>query len=123
MQIPKNLLYSKNHLWLRKIGLVDYYVGITDFAQKEIGTIKSLIMESPGKSIKKNTCWGSIIGIEKSFSLIMPFDCKILITSKAEDLNNLTLNNNPYYFWFAVICGHCQPNDLLSHDQYKQLTK
>lgn len=67
MLVPKNLYYTENHLWLRKIGLYDFCVGITDFAQKEIGEIHLIEFYKKENTIKKEDFFGTVYGINKTF--------------------------------------------------------
>ncbi|MDQ0594947.1 glycine cleavage system H lipoate-binding protein [Chryseobacterium ginsenosidimutans] len=67
MLFPKNLYYTENHLWLRKIGLYDFCIGITDFGQKEIGEIH-LIEFSPQETIRKEDPWELFMELIRLFS-------------------------------------------------------
>ncbi|GGG43863.1 glycine cleavage system protein H [Bizionia arctica] len=123
MQIPKNIYYTKQHLWLQKIGLYDFYVGLTDFGQKEIGTIDLIELTMKGNLIKKGATWGTVYGINETFNLIAPFDCEII--EKNKDLQNQTayVNTAPYKYWFAIVTTKIDPNSLLTFQDYKQLTQ
>lgn len=83
--------------------MVDYYIGIIHYAQKEIGTFESLIMGLSGKKVEKDSCWGNVYGLEKSINISAPFDCKILLACRAEDLKNIPLKIRSDYVDFSVI--------------------
>jgi glycine cleavage system H protein len=123
MQIPKNIYYTKQHLWLQKIGLYDFYVGITDFGQKEIGTIDLIELTIKGRFIKKGATWGVVYGINDTFHLIAPFDCEIV--EKNKDLHKLTayVNTAPYKYWFAILTPKTKTASLLTFQDYTQLTQ
>ena len=122
MQIPKNIYYTKQHLWLQKIGLNDFCVGITDFGQKEIGEIDLIELTIKGSLLKKGSIWGVVYGINDTFHLIAPFDCKIV--EKNRDLQKLTayINTAPYKYWFAILTAKTDTATLLTFQDYTQLT-
>jgi len=121
MVIPKNLYYTKNHLWLRKIGLFDFCIGITDFAQKEIGEIGLIEIELKDNSIKKDEIWGRVYGTNQTFTLIAPLDCEIMATNTALDKSTPHINTNPYDYWFAMVSVKTYDNSFLSDKEYIQL--
>jgi glycine cleavage system H protein len=123
MQIPKNIYYTKEHLWLQKIGLYDFYVGITDFGQKEIGEIDLIELTYKASLLKKGSLWGIVYGTNDTFHLIAPFDCEII--EKNRDLHKHTayVNTAPYNYWFAIITTKIDTVSLLTFQDYKQLTQ
>jgi len=123
LQIPKNIYYTNQHLWLQKIGLYDYYVGITDFGQKEIGTIDLIELTIKGSFIKRGSTWGIIYGINETFHLIAPFDCQIVEQNK--DLQDQTayINTAPYKYWFAILTTKVEMATLLTSQGYSALTQ
>lgn len=121
MVIPKNLYYTKNHLWLRKIGLFDFCIGITDFAQKEIGEIDLIEIELEGNSIKKDEIWGRVYGTNQTFALRAPFDCEIIAANITLDKSLPQINTNPYRYWFAIVSVKTDNNTFLSDQEYIKL--
>ncbi|WP_246124295.1 MULTISPECIES: glycine cleavage system protein H [Bizionia] len=124
MQIPKNIYYTKQHLWLQQIGLYDFYVGITDFGQKEIGEIDLIeLSTNKGSQLKKGSVWGIVYGTNDTLNLIAPFDCKI--TEKNRDIHKHTsyVNTGPYKYWFAILTTKTDTVSLLTFQDYTQLTQ
>lgn len=123
LQIPKNIYYTKQHLWLQKIGLYDFCVGITDFGQKEIGKIDLIELTVKGSSLKKGSVWGTVYGTNDIFHLIAPFNCKIV--EKNSDLHKHTeyVNTAPYKYWFAILTARIDTASLLTFQDYTQLTQ
>jgi glycine cleavage system H protein len=123
LQIPKNIYYTKQHLWLQKIGLNDFCVGITDFGQKEIGEIDLIELTNKGGLLKKGAAWGVVYGINDTFHLKAPFDCEIV--EKNADLQKLTayVNTDPYKYWFAILTAKTNMASLLTFQEYTQLTR
>ncbi|MFO7719348.1 MAG: glycine cleavage system protein H [Gillisia sp.] len=123
LQAPKNLYYTKQHLWLQKIGLFDFYVGITDFGQKEIGKIDLIELTFKDSFLKKGSIWGTVYGINDTFNLVAPFDCKIIEENADLDKCTAYVNTGPYKYWFAILTATIDTVALLNFDEYKQFTQ
>ncbi|WJS93356.1 glycine cleavage system protein H [Flavobacterium johnsoniae] len=121
MFIPKGLYYTKNHLWLRQIGLYDYFIGITDFAQKEIGEISLIEFELTGEHMKKEILWGKIYGLNQTFSLLAPIDCKVMATNVILDTNPSSINRDPYNHWLLRVSTVVGNYGLLTNEEYIEL--
>lgn len=122
MFIPKSLYYTKNHLWLRKIGLWDFYIGITDHAQNEIGNIELVELELEGFNIKKDAKWGLIHAMNHKLTLIAPLDCKIKATNSILQENTSIINSDPYCHWFLRVTVDKHDHYFLSNEEYKEHT-
>lgn len=122
IQVPKNIYYSQQHLWLQKIGSLDFCVGITDFGQKEIGKIDLIELAFNENSIKKGAIWGTVFGINETFQLVAPFDCKIIEENKDLSENTPYVNTAPYKYWFAILSAKIDTATLLNSAEYRQLT-
>jgi glycine cleavage system H protein len=119
MQVPKNIYYTKQHLWLQKIGLYDFCVGITDFGQKEIGVIDVIEFTSTENVLKKGATWGTVYGTNSTFDLIAPFDCEIIEKSKTLHEYTAYVNTAPYNYWFAILTSEIDADSLLNFEDYK----
>ena len=95
MNFPENLKYSKDHEWI----LVDgdkATVGITDFAQSELGEIVYVDVSSEGESVDKDEVFGSIEAVKTVSDLMMPVTGEVLeFNEKLEDAPEL-VNSDPY---------------------------
>ncbi|WP_042721739.1 glycine cleavage system protein H [Flavobacterium sp. B17] len=123
MLIPKNLYYTKNHLWLRKIGSYDFCVGITDFAQKEIGEIGLIEFNLKRDIIEKESSWGVLYGINKTFALLSPCECKIISVNTFLHKKPSHINTDPYNYWFLTISTSASENEFLTREEYVQLIR
>ena len=95
MNLPNNLKYTKDHEWIRVEGEVAY-VGITDFAQSELGEIVFVENEKEGETIGANEVFGSIEAVKTVSDLCMPVTGEILeINAALEDAPEF-VNNDPY---------------------------
>ncbi|WP_027380709.1 glycine cleavage system protein H [Chryseobacterium daeguense] len=122
MLFPKNLYYTENHLWLRKIGLYDFCIGITDFGQKEIGEIH-LIEFSPQETIRKEDPWGAVYGINKTFQLLAPCDCKIMEVNQNATIKPSHINTDPYNCWLFILSTNISTDEFLTYNDYIEITK
>lgn len=121
MFIPKGLFYTKNHLWLRQVGLYDYFIGITDFAQKEIGEISLIELKLDCQHLKKEILWANIYGLNQTFPLISPLECKIMATNVILDTNPSSINRDPYNHWLIRISTVSSTYELLTSKEYTAL--
>lgn len=95
MNLPANLKYTKDHEWIRVEGN-EAYVGITDFAQSELGEIVFVENEKEGETIEMNEVFGSIEAVKTVSDLCMPVTGEILeVNAELEDAPEL-VNNDPY---------------------------
>lgn len=123
MNIPANLKYTKDHEWIRVEGETAY-VGITDFAQGELGDIVFVEIETVGETLKKEEVFGTIEAVKTVSDMFMPVSGEIL------EMNNLiedtpeVVNKDPYGKGWMIKIKVSDPkelSDLLSPDKYSAL--
>lgn len=123
MNIPSNLKYSKDHEWVRVEGEVAY-VGITDFAQSELGEIVIVDITTEGETLEHEAVFGSIEAVKTVSDLFMPVGGEILeVNPKLED-NPELVNSDPYGEGWMVKVKMTNPsevNNLLDAEAYKAL--
>jgi glycine cleavage system H protein len=123
MNIPENLKYTKEHEWIRTEGDVAF-VGITDFAQGELGEIVFVEVETIGETIAANEIFGSVEAVKTVSDLYLPIDGEILEFNEAlEDAPEL-VNEDPYNAGWMVKISIKDPSQiegLLSASDYKAL--
>lgn len=103
MFIPINLKYTKNHLWTRTIGREDIYIGITAYAEIELGRIDLIEINREGKTLLKGKSFGIIYGANKTLDLIMPVNGQILFNNADVISHPQALNSDSYHNWIALI--------------------
>jgi glycine cleavage system H protein len=123
MNIPSELKYTKNHEWLRVEGAFGY-VGITDFAQKELGDIVYIEIETIGETIGKEESFGTVEAVKTVSDLFMPVSGEIL--EKNPELENMAewVNKDPYGKGWMIkitIKEKSELDKLLSDQEYKTL--
>ena len=124
MNVPDSLLYTKDHEWaLSQNGIIT--VGITDFAQHQLGDIVYLELPSLGTQVTKGNTFGVVESVKAVSDLYAPISGEVIEVN--ENLKNApeTLNKDPYHAAWMIKVRVTQPNelkDLLTHEQYKKLT-
>lgn len=121
MNLPNNLKYTKDHEWIRVEGN-EAYVGITDFAQSELGEVVFVENEKEGETVEMNEVFGSIEAVKTVSELCMPVTGEILeVNAELEDAPEL-VNNDPYgKGWMIKIAikDAAQLNELMDAEGYK----
>lgn len=122
MKFPEGLKYSEDHEWLRVEGDV-VYIGITDFAQSELGEIVYVDIETEGETIGKNEVFGSVEAVKTVSDLFMPIGGEILEFNAALEDKPELVNSDPYGEGWMIKIKPDNINDadaLLSADAYKK---
>ncbi|MBX2901131.1 MAG: glycine cleavage system protein GcvH [Cyclobacteriaceae bacterium] len=123
MSIPANLKYTKDHEWIKIDGTIAT-VGITDFAQGELGDIVYVDITSVGQTLNQHDVFGTVEAVKTVSDLFMPLSGKVVEFNKDLEGNPEKVNNDPYGEGWMVkveISSATEVNSLLSADQYKEL--
>lgn len=123
MNVPVNLLYTKDHEWLRVEGNMGY-VGVTDFAQRELGDIVFIEVETVGESLNKKEVFGTIEAVKTVSDIFMPVSGEILEVNPALEESPAVVNKDPYGKGWIVkikITNPSEVNDLLTAEKYTAL--
>jgi glycine cleavage system H protein len=128
MKVLENLKYTKEHEWVRIEGDVAY-IGITDFAQSELGEIVYVEVETVGETIAKDEVFGTIEAVKTTSDLFMPLSGEILefndkLNENGDDNPDL-VNSDPYGDGWIVKVGisdASEAEELLSSEDYSSLT-
>ena len=123
MNIPSNLKYSKDHEWVRVEGDTAY-IGITDFAQSELGEIVIVDITTEGETLAQEAVFGSIEAVKTVSDLFMPVGGEVLeVNPKLED-NPELVNSDPYGEGWMIKVKMTNPSEvgsLLDAEAYKAL--
>jgi len=123
MNFPENLKYSSDHEWVKVDGN-EAYIGISDFAQSELGEIVFVDITTEGEKVDKGAVFGSIEAVKTVSDLLMPRTGEVLeVNPKLDDQPEL-VNQDPYGEGWIVkvtIEDEADLNELLSSDAYKAL--
>lgn len=123
MNIPQELKYTKDHEWIKVDGDVAY-IGVTDFAQGELGDVVFVEVETIGETIEKEDVFGTIEAVKTVSDLYMPVTGEILELNSIVEDEPETVNKDPYGdgWIIKVKCSDVsQFDDLLSADAYAEM--
>lgn len=123
MNFPDNLLYTKDHEWVRIEGDIAV-VGITDFAQKELGDIVYVDINTVGKTVAQNDIFGTVEAVKTVSDLFSPLSGTVAEFNSALDGAPELVNNDAYgEGWMIVLNGinQSEVSGLMSADAYKAL--
>jgi glycine cleavage system H protein len=121
MNIPDGLKFTKDHEWVKIEGNTAT-VGITDFAQGELGDIVYVDISSVGQQVEAHEVFGTVEAVKTVSDLYMPVSGKVLEVNPILDANPEKVNEDPYGDgWMIKIEVSGPTNDLLSAAQYKEL--
>ncbi len=123
MNIPENLKYTKDHEWIKVDGNIAL-VGITDYAQNELGDIVFIEVDTVGEELDKEETFGTIEAVKTVSDMFMPTSGKIIeFNEELEDSPEL-VNSDPYGKGWIIKLEISNPdelNDLLDASAYKEL--
>jgi glycine cleavage system H protein len=123
MTYPDNIIYSKDHIWLKPNG--DYFIlGITDFAQDLLGDIVYVEINK-NSEFKKNQALGSIESVKTASDIIAPENGKIVLINPEIESAPEKVNEDPFKIWICQVelMKNVQETDFLSKDKYLDLIK
>jgi glycine cleavage system H protein len=123
MNIPKELKYTKDHEWIRVEGN-EAYVGITDFAQGELGDIVYVEIETEGEEIKKGEVFGTVEAVKTVSDLFMPVTGTVLEVNPDLESEPEVVNSDPYGKGWMIkisIADTSELDESLDADNYKDL--
>lgn len=123
MNIPENLLYTKDHEWIRVEGDTGY-MGVTDFAQGELGDVVFVEVETVGETLKKEEVFGTIEAVKTVSDMFMPVGGEILEMNPDLENSPDLVNKDPYGKGWMIrirIINPSELSELLSAEKYKAL--
>ena len=123
MNIPENLKYTNDHEWLRVEG-ENGYVGITEYAQGELGDIVFVEVETVGETLARSESFGTIEAVKTVSDMFMPVGGEVVEFNEALTTNPEIINQDPYEKGWVIrirLSDASEMNDLLEPAQYQDL--
>ncbi|HBF87435.1 MAG TPA: glycine cleavage system protein GcvH [Bacteroidales bacterium] len=123
MNVPKNLKYTKDHEWIRVEGN-EAYIGVTDFAQGELGDIVFIEVETVGETLKKEEVFGTIEAVKTVSDMFMPASGEIIEFNEELEGTPDLINKDPYGKGWIVkisLSNATELNQLLDFAEYTEL--
>jgi len=122
MNIPSNLKYTKDHEWIKDEGNGMATVGVTDFAQTQLGDIVFIEIETQGETLAKEEVFGTIEAVKTVSDMFMPVSGEVVeVNPKVTEQPDI-VNKDPYGEGWMIKIKMSNPaemNDLLNAEQYK----
>jgi len=123
MNLPENLKYTKDHEWVRIEGNTAY-VGITDFAQRELGDIVYVDIDTVDKQINQEDVFGTVEAVKTVSDLFSPLSGTVLAFNEKLESNPELVNSDPYGDGWIIqlsVDDASQVEELLSATAYREL--
>ena len=125
MNIPENLYYTQDHEWIRVEGNTGY-IGVTDFAQHQLGDIVFVDVATVGEKLAKNETFGTIEAVKTVSDMFMPVEAEVVEFNEALNDEPELINKDPYgkgWVIKVVIADLASISSLLNPEQYKALAE
>ncbi|MCX2576325.1 glycine cleavage system protein GcvH [Pedobacter sandarakinus] len=123
MNFPSELKYTKDHEWVKVEGN-EAYIGITDFAQRELGDIVYVDINSVGEEVAREEVFGTVEAVKTVSDLFMPVTGTVLEINQELNDNPELVNSDPYGEGWMVkvsLSNLTEVEDLLTADAYQSL--
>lgn len=124
MSYPSDLKYTKEHEWIRDNGDGTATIGVTDFAQSELGDIVFVELEPEGFEFEKDEVFGTVEAVKTVSELFAPVAGEIIEINEKLDMEPELVNDDPYGDGWMVkisIDDESQLDELMSSDEYKEI--
>ena len=122
MAVQKGLLYSKDHEWVKEEG-GEYTVGITDYAQSELGDLVFVNLPEEGDSVTKGESFSDVESVKAVSDVLSPLTGVVSAINEAVLDAPESINSSPYEAWFVKVKDVTDKEDLLSAEEYEEFLK
>ena len=123
MNVPQNLKFTKDHEWLRVEGN-DAFIGVTDFAQSQLGDVVFVEVETVGETITKGESFGTIEAVKTVSDIFMPVSGEVLEFNTNLETTPEVINKDPYGEGWLIkisLSNKSELDGLLNADDYSKL--
>ena len=122
MAVQKGLLYTKDHEWVKEEG-GEYTVGITDYAQSELGDLVFVNLPEEGDSVTKGESFSDVESVKAVSDVISPLTGVVSAINEAVLDAPESINSAPYEAWFVKVKDVTDKEELLSAEEYEEFLK
>ncbi len=123
MTVPNDLKYTSEHEWIRVEG-EEVVVGITEFAQGELGDVVFVEIETEGETLSKGDTFGTVEAVKTVSDLYMPVDGEVVKVNPALEESPELVNSEPFEAGWMIrikVADQGQLDELLSPDEYSSM--
>ena len=121
MNIPVNLKYAKTHEWIKDLGNGLFEIGISDFAQKELGDIVYVNLPQTGESLEKGKPFAVLESVKAVSDIYSPINGTVREVNEKVLSAPESINREPYEAWLIRVEGSIPEGTLLSAEEYKEV--
>ena len=122
MAVQKGLLYSKDHEWVKEEG-GEFVVGITDYAQSELGDLVFVHLPEEGDSVTKGEAFSDVESVKAVSDVLSPLTGVVSAINEAVLDAPESINSSPYEAWFVKVKDVTEKEELLSAEEYEEFLK
>ena len=122
MAVQKGLLYSKDHEWVKEEG-GEFGVGITDYAQSELGDLVFVNLPEEGDSVTKGEAFSDVESVKAVSDVLSPLTGVVSAINEAVLDAPESINSSPYEAWFVKVKDVTDKEELLSAEEYEEFLK
>ena len=122
MAVQKGLLYSKDHEWVKEEG-GEFVVGITDYAQSELGDLVFVNLPEEGDSVTKGEAFSDVESVKAVSDVLSPLSGVVSAINEAVLDAPESINSSPYEAWFVKVKDVTEKEELLSAEEYEEFLK
>ena len=122
MAVQKGLLYTKDHEWVKEEG-GEYTVGITDYAQSELGDLVFVNLPEEGDSVTKGESFSDVESVKAVSDVLSPLTGVLSAINEAVLDAPESINSAPYEAWFVKVKDVTDKEELLSAEEYEEFLK
>lgn len=120
MNIPKELLYTSSHEWIEKLDNGNIRVGITDFAQEELGDIVFLELPQEGDPVLEGEAFADIESVKAASEIYSPVNGTVAAVNEEAVDDPAIINEDPYGAWLIEIADPSDNTSLMDADDYEK---
>jgi glycine cleavage system H protein len=122
MAVQKGLLYTKDHEWVKEEG-GEYVVGISDYAQSELGDLVFVNLPEEGDSVTKGEAFSDVESVKAVSDVLSPLTGVVSAINEAVLDAPESINSSPYEAWFVKVKDVTEKEELLSAEEYEEFLK
>ena len=122
MAVQKGLLYTKDHEWVKEEG-GEYVVGISDYAQSELGDLVFVNLPEEGDSVTKGESFSDVESVKAVSDVISPLTGVVSAINEAVLDAPESINSSPYEPWFVKVKDVTDKEERLSAEEYEEFLK